>query len=83
MDRDTLAIAQKTFHKISTMYPALQMRVHNDDPVELSMDIPQQLGLKYKINLNLQNTDELHISAGNFWLEWFPCTDSVKSRSIY
>ena len=43
-------------------------------PVEISVDIPVQAGLKHSINLNLQNRDELHFTVGEFWLEWFPCT---------
>jgi hypothetical protein len=41
--------------------------------VDLSMDVPHQQELIFDVNLNLQG-DELHLSAGSFWLEWFPCT---------
>src|SRR5262245_41140783 len=42
--------------------------------VDLNMDSREQPGLAFDVNLNLQG-DELHLSAGSFWLEWFPCTD--------
>jgi len=52
------------------------MQLDRDHPhVDLNMDIPRQTGLNFDVNLNLQNIDELHLSAGHFWLEWFPCTD--------
>jgi hypothetical protein len=35
--------------------------------------------LKFDINLNLQG-DELHLSAGHFWVEWFPCDDLQKAN---
>jgi len=50
-------------------FPHLQM-----DLVDLSMDIFRQHGLPFDVRLNLQG-DELHLNAGSFWLEWFPCTD--------
>jgi len=34
----------------------------------------RQSCLAFDVILNLQG-DELHLSAGAFWLEWFPCTD--------
>jgi len=46
-----------------------------DVPVELSICLPEQAGLKYEVLLNLQNRDELHFSVEHFWLEWFPCTN--------
>jgi hypothetical protein len=41
--------------------------------VDLAMDIPQQPGLAFEVDLNLQG-DELHLSAGVFHLQWFPCS---------
>jgi hypothetical protein len=35
------------------------------------MEVPRQSGLAFDVILNLQG-DELHLSAGAFWLEWFP-----------
>jgi hypothetical protein len=76
MDADVcLKIAEEAFERIRTQFPSIEMKKNFSDPVELSIDIPVQPGLKYAVNLNLQNRDELHFSAENFWLEWFPCTD--------
>ena len=76
---DTIKIATDTFERIQRQFPSLSMRIHNDQPVELCMDIHKQTGLKFNIDLNLQNNDELHlVVAGNFWLEWFPCTKKKK-----
>ena len=46
--------------------------------VDLAMDIPAQPGLSFHIDLNLQNLDELHLSASALWVEWFPCTNPKK-----
>ena len=74
-----IGIAKEAFDRISAVFPNLTMRVHNDDDhVDLSMDIPEQPGLTFKVSLALQNSDELHLHAGHFWLEWFPCTDPIR-----
>ncbi len=76
MDTDAcLKIAEEAFAEIRIQFPSLEMKKNSCDPVELSIDMPVQAGLKYAVNLNLQNRDELHFSVENFWLEWFPCTD--------
>ena len=42
----------------------------------LNIDIPQQNGMSFKVNLYLEG-DELHLCAGDLlWLEWFPCNES-------
>ncbi len=65
----------KLFEDIKKCYPHLEMKIDVNHPhVDLMMDIPKQGGLSFGVNLNLQNVDELHLSAGHFWLEWFPCT---------
>jgi hypothetical protein len=62
------------FEGIRDAFPRLSMTLELDPPnVDLNMDIPQQPGLAFDMNLNLQG-DELHLSVGAFWLEWFPCT---------
>jgi hypothetical protein len=75
-----LAVAKRVFADIRSRFPDLEMI---DDTAEvaaagigvsLSMTIPVQAELSYKVNLNLQNTDELHFEVSNFWGEWFPCT---------
>ena len=64
----------RLFEDIRDAFPRLRMRLDdNPDNVDLEMVIPQQPGLAFEINLNLQG-DELHLSSGAFWLEWFPCT---------
>ena len=73
-----LKIAEEAFERIRKHLPSLEMKQNLSHPVELSIDIPVQPGLKYAANLNLQNRDELHFRAENFWLEWFPCTDPSK-----
>jgi len=51
------------------------MALQEEHPhVDLNMDVRKQPGLSFDVNVNLQG-DELHLSAGAFWLEWFPCTD--------
>ena len=50
----------------------------NPEHVELALDIPAQPGLSFKVHLNLQNLDELHLSASALWVEWFPCTNPKK-----
>ncbi len=77
-DVDTLEIAKVALARIREAFPALELVTDASAPVELSVNLPVQAGLKHGINLNLQNVDELHFSAGAFWLEWFPCTDSAK-----
>jgi len=75
MKPDTISIAETAFAKIAGRFPLLNMVRNHDDPVEISISLPPQEGLKYKVWLCLQNTDELHFSAGDhFWLDWFPCT---------
>jgi hypothetical protein len=64
------------FEGLRAAFPALTMRLELENPnVDLNMDVPRQVGLAFPMNFNLQG-DELHLSAGAFWLEWFPCTDS-------
>jgi hypothetical protein len=63
------------FEEIRATFPSLRMDLQKEHPhVALFMDVRKQAGLSFDVNLNLQD-DELHLSAGSFWLEWFPCTD--------
>ena len=75
---ETIEIAKRTFELIQQKFPNLTMRIHNDGPVELSLEIKKQNGLNFDIDLNLQNNDELHFSVGHFWCEWFPCTKQAE-----
>ena len=68
-------IALSTFEKIRVAFPSLTMNLDlQPKNLELAMDIPAQPGLSFKVYLNLQNRDELHVVASVFWMEWFPCT---------
>lgn len=76
-----MVAASRIFSAIQLRFPTLLM--HRDDgaPVELCYRMPEQTGLKHAVNLNLQNTDELHFSVGEFWCEWFPCTNPDVAQS--
>lgn len=78
----TLQIAVKAIAEISRAFPTITMEKNENDPVELSITIPLQNGIKQKIWLCLQNDDELHFQVGNFQLSWFPCTDESKVKSF-
>ena len=59
------------------------MDIRTEDPhVDINVDIPSQPGLGFDINLNLQG-DELHISAGHFWVEWSPLDDPQKTSQYF
>ena len=63
--------------RIRQTFPNLRIEIASDHPhVNASLDIPAQPGLAFDVNINLQN-DELHLSAGEFWVEWFPCGDTA------
>ena len=74
---DTITIAQAAFERIRANHPRLEM-IPKADSTELSFDIPVQARLKHRLNINLQNVDELHFTVGHLWVEWFPCTDPTK-----
>jgi|ERR1700722_2474246 hypothetical protein len=72
-------IALSTFEKLKERFPALSMNLDlRHAHVDVAMDIPAQPGLSFKVHLNLQNRDELHLVASAFWCEWFPCTNPKK-----
>lgn len=72
-------VALSTFERIRSKFPSLSMELDlSPYPVELAMDIPVQPGLSFKVSLNLQNLDELHLNASALWVEWFPCTNPKK-----
>ena len=78
-------IAIELFDRIREAFPSLAMNLDPDpgDVVELSLDIPAQDGLDFWIGLNLQNEDELHLSAGELWASWFPCDDEPVREKYY
>lgn len=68
-----LIIAETCFKKIRESLLQLEMEIdYEPDHVELSMDIFEQPGLDFDINLNLQNNDELHISTKHIDCALFP-----------
>ena len=68
-------IALATFERIRAAFPALTMNLDlTPEHVDIFMDIPAQPGLLFRVSLNLQNLDELHLNASALWVEWFPCT---------
>jgi hypothetical protein len=76
MQSKEFGIALSTFEKVQSAFPALTMKVdlHPKD-VDLAVDIPAQSGLSFDVSLNLQNLDELHLSASALECSWFPCTN--------
>ena len=68
-------IALSTLERIRAAFPALLMNLTlHPKHLDLAMYIPAQPGLSFDVDLNLQNNDELHLSASSLWMEWFPCT---------
>jgi hypothetical protein len=77
-------IAISTFERIRAAFPALTMKLDlHHKQVDLAMDIPAQPGLTFDVHLNLQNRNELHLSASALWVEWFPCTDPKKVENYF
>ncbi len=74
--RDPVRIAANAFNMIKEKHSALAAVDGSDDLVDLSLSIPRQAGLKHGVTLSLQDADELIFSAGNFYCEWFPCSDT-------
>jgi hypothetical protein len=59
---------------IRRQFPHLRTELFLEHPhVEAMLEIPAQDGLNFDVSINLQNCDELHLNAGSFWCEWFPC----------
>ena len=74
----------KALKKVQERFPLLTVSLNENDPnVDINMDIPVQPGLDFDINLNLQNTDELHIGIGKLWMCWFPCTETENSNDFF
>jgi hypothetical protein len=77
-------IALSTFERIRATFPALEMNLDLlHAHLDVAMVIPAQPGLSFKVHLNLQNRDELHLSASTFWCEWFPCTNPKTVESYF
>lgn len=63
--------------RIAQLCPDLVMRDTQRDGGDLEWVLPVQPGLDHEIVLSLSNLDELHFVVGNFWIEYFPCTDTL------
>jgi hypothetical protein len=75
-NNEQYGIALSTFERIRAAFPGLAMNLDlPPEHVDLAMEIAAQPGLPFHIHLNLQNLDELHLSASAVWVEWFPCTN--------
>jgi len=69
--------AQQLFEDVRSSYPHLRMTLsHEHQDPDLLLEIPRQPGLQFDISLYLDG-DELHISTGEFCVEWFPCSDAT------
>ncbi|MCX7545020.1 hypothetical protein [Marinicella gelatinilytica] len=76
MELNTIQIAQAAIAEIAKQFPNLTMVKNTEDPVELNVNVPVQSGLKYKIWLGLQNSDELFFAVSdNFYVSFYPCTN--------
>ena len=72
----------RLFEGLRAKFPGLTMELHRDHPhVDVLMDIRAQDGLAFGVSVYLVG-DELHLTAGHFWLEWFPC-DRPAIREAY
>src|SRR5512147_425907 len=81
---DYRQIAIDTFNRIQATFSQLTMTLELHHPhVDINMDIKKQTGLDFDVNLNLQNIDELHLSAGSFWVEWYPCDEPHKVEEYF
>jgi hypothetical protein len=75
-------IALSAFERIRAAFPALAVDLDlNPKNVDIALDIPVQTGLSFNVHLDLQNLDELHLSASALWVSWFPCTNPEKVDS--
>ncbi len=72
-----LELAELAFTEIGESFPDLARRMEHQPDADLDLELvfPEQPGLSFEVSLNLQNRDELQLSAPGFWMEWFPCTE--------
>ena len=69
------ANARQAFDDILARFPNLEFVESEGSENELDIKIIVQTGIQYEVWLSFQNDDELHLGIGEFWGEWFPCTD--------
>jgi hypothetical protein len=67
--------AQSAFADIFSSFPLLKVTENPDEPVEISYTLSVQEGLRYKVELSLQNNDEVYFSTEDFVCSWFPVSD--------
>jgi len=73
----------EALNEVQEHFPNLKMILNENDPnVDIMLDIPQQQGLGFDVNLNLQNVDELHLTTGKLWMCWFPCTEKENKEDF-
>lgn len=76
MNEDFKRDALKLFWEIQAAFPHLTMQVSTSDPdLAVSVEVLRQPGLDFDVFMNLQNEDELHLCAGEFWCSWFPISN--------
>ena len=75
-------IATAVFGEIRESFPDLAMRDSESPDGEPQLEVPEQNGLHFDVALYLYG-DVLNLCAGEFWGEWFPCSNSeVVSRYV-
>lgn len=73
--------ALKLFEGIQAAFPHLTMQVSSSDPhLAVSVEALRQPGLDFDVFMNLQNVDELHLCAGEFWCSWFPSSNPSRIK---
>ena len=82
MVADTEQIARQALAEIFGRFSHLTYEESETDPVEISINVPAQPGLRHELWLALQNNDELTFSVGRFQVEWFPCTDPERAEEF-
>ena len=81
--RDTYkSTAVRLFEELQAEFPQLSMSIDaNNSYVEVNVEVSRQPRLEFDVYLNLQNEDELHLSAGGFWCSWFPISNPKVVRN--
>jgi hypothetical protein len=76
MTESAVGIVKSIFESLKGEFPNLFMEI-DESPryTEIEIMIAEQKGLDFGIQLDLQNTNELHLHVDDFWGEWFPCTE--------
>ena len=75
-------IAKAVFEEIRESFTDLAARESESSEGEPQLEIPEQRGLRFDVTLYLYG-DVLNLCAGQFWGEWFPCSNpAVVSRYV-